>query len=231
MSSFTYNGAAYKVDPYNFLEDFNQWDENFAEGMALQLEIPNGLTEKHWNIIHFIRDTFRKTGKCPLIYVACRQNKLHLKQLKELFPSGYQRGVCKIAGITYKEGYLSYTALPTPSEAVAPTAKGKTYTDTTPSVEEKTYTIDVRGFLVDPEAWDENYALYRAYDMKIPKGELTEKHWQIIHFLRDYHNQYKTVPTIYETCEANNIELDELERLFPDGYHRGAVKIAGLRGR
>ena len=29
----------------------------------------------------------------------------------------------------------------------------------------------------------------------------------------------------------NLIDLDELQKLFPDGYHRGAVKIAGLRVR
>jgi tRNA 2-thiouridine synthesizing protein E len=40
-----------------------------------------------------------------------------------------------------------------------------------------------------------------------------------------------TVPTVYETCEMNQIELEDLESLFPDGYHRGAVKIAGLRVR
>ena len=34
-----------------------------------------------------------------------------------------------------------------------------------------------------------------------------------------------------ETCEANDIDLDELEQLFPDGYHRGVIKIAGLRLR
>jgi hypothetical protein len=33
------------------------------------------------------------------------------------------------------------------------------------------------------------------------------------------------VPTVYETCEANDLEIDDLERLFPQGYHRGAVII------
>jgi tRNA 2-thiouridine synthesizing protein E len=36
---------------------------------------------------------------------------------------------------------------------------------------------------------------------------------------------------VTETCEANDLDIDELEQLFPDGYHRGAVKIAGLRLR
>jgi tRNA 2-thiouridine synthesizing protein E len=36
---------------------------------------------------------------------------------------------------------------------------------------------------------------------------------------------------VIETCEATDLDIAELERLFPDGYHRGAVKIAGLRLR
>lgn len=61
------------------------------------------------------------------------------------------------------------------------------------------------------------------------EGKLTEKHWAVINCLRQRFKKDKTVLTIYETCEANQIDMAELERLFPDGYHRGAVKIAGLR--
>jgi tRNA 2-thiouridine synthesizing protein E len=38
-------------------------------------------------------------------------------------------------------------------------------------------------------------------------------------------------PSVTETCEVNDLDIEELEQLFPDGYHRGAVKIAGLRLR
>ena len=37
------------------------------------------------------------------------------------------------------------------------------------------------------------------------------------------------VPTVYETCEVHGLEIDDLEHMFPDGYHRGVVKLAGLR--
>ena len=67
----------------------------------------------------------------------------------------------------------------------------------------KTYEIDVRGFLVNPDEWDEYYATYRALEMKIPGGKLTDQHWQIIKFLRDSYKKNKEVPTIYETCESN----------------------------
>jgi len=93
----------------------------------------------------------------------------------------------------------------------------------------KTYEVDVRGFLVNPDQWDEYYALHRAYEMKIGGGELTEDHWKVIKFLRENYKKNKRIPTVYETCKKLHLEIDELERLFPDGYHRGAVKLAGLR--
>ena len=94
-----------------------------------------------------------------------------------------------------------------------------------------TYEVDARGFLVNSNDWNEYYAVFRAHEMKIPGGKLTDRHWQVIQYLRDYFETKKEVPTVYQTLEANGMELEELEQLFPDGYHRGAVKIAGLRVR
>ncbi len=62
-------------------------------------------------------------------------------------------------------------------------------------------------------------------------NELRVSHWKIMRFLRTQYKKTSQVPTIYETCEANEVELEEMESLFPDGYHRGAVKIAGLKQR
>lgn len=64
--------------------------------------------------------------------------------------------------------------------------------------------------------------------MKMPVG-LSEKHWKIINYLRDRYQAEKCVPTVFQCCGENNIEMDDLAELFPDGYQRGAVKIAGLR--
>jgi len=61
--------------------------------------------------------------------------------------------------------------------------------------------------------------------------ELTQKHWSIIRFLREQFQKTGAVPTVHQTCEAFKIEIEELGELFPDGYNRGAVKIAGLRVR
>jgi tRNA 2-thiouridine synthesizing protein E len=93
---------------------------------------------------------------------------------------------------------------------------------------QKSYRIDIWGFLLDPDEWDDRFALLKAHEMKLPGG-LTNEHWGVLRFLRQEYYRTRGVPTVPQTCEAFGIDLDELERLFPDGYHRGAVKIAGLR--
>ena len=221
MGVFNYNDKEYEVDVKSFLVDINQWESNFVQGMALQLGIPT-LTTEHWNIVNYIHNTYIETGRCPRVYQTCETAGLRLQELRRLFPTGYLRGACKIAGIPSKAGHLGLKyqehAI---MEGEDPYFMG---------VYDKTYTVDVRGFLVNPEEWDEYYAVYKAYDMKInSEGKLTDKHWAIIDYLRKQYKKDKNVPTIYETCEANQIDIPELEKLFPDGYHRGAVKIAGLR--
>ncbi|MEW5923535.1 MAG: TusE/DsrC/DsvC family sulfur relay protein [Candidatus Zixiibacteriota bacterium] len=217
MGTITFGDKTYTVDTEDFLADYSEWDENFARGMAPKVGIISGLSEDHWKIINFIRDTFKNTGKCPLVYETCRKNRLHLHELKRLFPAGYLRGACKLTGITYKDGYLDQAGLEDFAEKV-----------TSPR-QEKSYEIDRRGFLVNPSEWDEEFVNLKVYELKMPT--LSEKHWQIIRFLRERFEQNNVVPTVYETCEENELGLDELEELFPDGYHRGAVKIAGLRVR
>ena len=92
---------------------------------------------------------------------------------------------------------------------------------------DKVYRVNAFGFLVDATEWDEDFATNKAREMKM-SGGLSERHFEIIQFLRRSHAMGQVVPSVSECCDALGIELDELERLFPDGYVRGALKIAGL---
>lgn len=219
MATYTYKNKSYPVDERQFLTDFNSWDETFAEGISRVLGMEQELTKEHWEVLNAIRDAYIEFGRCPIVYEVCRTCGLRLNDLRRLFPAGYLRGACKLAGITYKEGYLHQSYLPTTAE------------DLNVISVKKTYTVDVRGFLVNPDDWDEYYAAFRAFDMKIPGGRLTAKHWEVIRYLREYYRKNREVPTVYEVCEQNGMDIKTLEELFPDGYHRGAVKIAGLRVR
>jgi tRNA 2-thiouridine synthesizing protein E len=218
MPTFTAESKSYEVDDSGYLVKAEQWDEAFARGMAGELGIPEGLTDKHWAIISYIRNRYMKTGECPTVYEIARHCGVRLGELKRLFPSGYLRGACKVAGLTYVEEQVHSSWLPAPrlQRAAIPLA-------------ERVYRVNYRGFLVDPSEWDDEYAVFKAKEMGI--GQLNEKHWQVIAFLREHFAKTGKIPTIYETCEAKGIDLDDFGELFPSGYHRGAVKIAGLKER
>jgi tRNA 2-thiouridine synthesizing protein E len=208
---------AHETDGDDFLENPYTWDQSFAEQMAGRVKIIGGLTGSHWRVINFIRNTFLETGRCPAVYQTLRDLNLRIKDLKILFPTGYLRGACKLAGLTYRAQHLH------------PLWLQKRGVQEVPEVfKSKQYRVDAYGFLIHPSEWDEDFALHKSEELKMPEG-LTDEHWRIIRFLRRLFQERGSVPTVYETCEDNQIEIEDLERLFPDGYHRGAVKISGLR--
>lgn len=168
----TFRGKAYHVCGEGFLINPDNWDEDFANAMAAQTDIPDGLTEKHWAVIRYIREFLKEKGRCPLVYENCDANGLYIDDLQRLFPTGYQRGACRLAGVTYREGFLECGRL------------RRNHKRPDGEQAEKIYRVDVRGFLVDPDDWDEEYAAAKAYEMKLATG-LTDRHWQVITYVRD----------------------------------------------
>jgi len=211
MSSVTFNHKTYSLDQHGFLDPPEQWDENFAQGMARSLGIFAGLTEAHWRIIRYLRHKFLEEKTVPVIVLACAQNNMRLSEFRELFPTGYHRGACKIAGINYKFMYQANYWL--------------TY-ETTLAREER-YPLDPLGFLLDFRKWDGNFPEFMLGVMET-SGTLTARHMEILKYLRKYYEQHRNIPTVYETCNSNSLTLEELHGLFPAGYRRGACRLAGL---
>ena len=217
MQEFSYKDTSYEVDEQGYLLNPKFWDQNFSEGMAKMCGIQD-LTSEHWEAIRFVREFFEASGVCPTVFATCKATDLRPREMKILFPTGYHRGLCRIAGVHYL-----VHRLPDNLHLKAVLDDIETISGN------KQYCVDVRGFLVNHEDWDANYALHRALEMNIPQGKLTDKHWQIIKYLRDIFKNEKRIPSIYETCEKCMLEIEDLASLFPDGYHRGVLKIAGLR--
>ena len=217
MPSLIFRNKTYELGEEDFLMHPDRWDEDFAEAMAPGVDIKGGLTASHWEVIRLIRTVFSESGRCPMVHETCKALGLGTLDLSRLFPTGYLRGACKLAGITYRAQEVHPSWLP--KERLAKVS--------TP-LEDRVYRVNAWGFLADPSEWDEDFAVHKSQEMKMV-GPLTEKHWQIIRFLRQQYAKTGTVPTVYETCSANQVEIEQLGELFPDGYHRGAVKLAGLR--
>jgi tRNA 2-thiouridine synthesizing protein E len=115
--SIRLNGRLYRLDDRGFLNPPGQWDENFAEGLAERLQLPGGLTEEHWAFLRYLRDVFHREGTVPAVFHACADNRLPLRRFRALFPEGYLRGACRMAGVNFAAIadtalWLSYEHIP-----------------------------------------------------------------------------------------------------------------------
>jgi tRNA 2-thiouridine synthesizing protein E len=208
--TFKHN-KTYKLDRHGFLDPPEQWDDEFAEGMAEQSGIFGGLTTEHWTFIRYLRRKFIIEKTVPVVVIACVENKIRLSKLRALFPTGYHRGACKIAGINQSFMYQHNIWLTYESYRIL---KSK-------------YELSPAGFLQDFDKWDQKFAYEIASEWNLASG-LDARHWNIIDYLRNYYQSSRNIPTVYETCKANDIALNDLKMLFPDGYRRGACRAAGL---
>jgi tRNA 2-thiouridine synthesizing protein E len=176
-----------------------------------KLGIHTGLTEDHWAFIKYLREKFLKEKTVPVVVAACADNKLRLNRLRALFPTGYHRGACRIAGINFE--FMRDLNIWLTFESIPPI--------------ETEHEVDELGFLKDFDKWNERFTHWVVRNWDLPDG-VTEDHWKIIRYLREFYLKRKNIPTVYELCKANKIGLDKLGELFPRGYRRGACRAAGL---
>ena len=89
-----------------------------------------------------------------------------------------------------------------------------------------TLTLDEDGFIQEPELWNEDVAAALA------KGEgvedLTEEHWKVVNYLREYYVEFGVAPMIRKLCKSTGFKLKKIYDLFPSGPAKGACKVAGL---
>jgi TusE/DsrC/DsvC family sulfur relay protein len=89
-----------------------------------------------------------------------------------------------------------------------------------------TVTVNDEGFFADPAQWREDMAPLIARQEGI--GELTERHWQVIKFMRHEYEEKGTGPTVRVLGKASGVSVKELYQLFPKGPAKVAAKIAGI---
>jgi tRNA 2-thiouridine synthesizing protein E len=87
--------------------------------------------------------------------------------------------------------------------------------------------LNEEGFLVNPEEWTEDIALFLAKSQE-DLDSLSPEHWSVIRFIRDYYNENKLAPMVRAICKTTNLPLRQIYELFPSGPAKGACKLAGL---
>ncbi len=86
--------------------------------------------------------------------------------------------------------------------------------------------FDGEGFLWHPEAWTPELAEALAIESGL--ASLTDRHWQVLRYLREYYVANGRAPLNRPLSRAIGLGLLQIEALFPGGIKYGARRIAGL---
>jgi len=91
--------------------------------------------------------------------------------------------------------------------------------------------VDEDGFIQEPEKWNKEVAedLGKLEAQYAPgQDKMSEDHWTIVDYLRDYYLQFEIAPPIRMVTRKTGIDLKTIYQLFPKGPAAGACKVAGL---
>ena len=93
-------------------------------------------------------------------------------------------------------------------------------------VNDKNIDFDNDGFMIDPKAWDSNVASAIAKEEGIE--ELSEDHWKVVNFIRNYWTDNDLAPAVRLICKDCKVGVRQIYKLFTSGPARGACRVAGL---
>jgi len=96
----------------------------------------------------------------------------------------------------------------------------------------KSIEVDEEGYLANRDDWNKDIADIMA---KADDCELTDNHWEVLNFLREYYDEYQIAPAVRVLTKAIGKKLGSdkgnskyLYELFPYGPAKQACKYAGL---
>lgn len=101
----TIAGTVLDVDAEGFLQKPDQWNEEIARAIARDVGI-EPLTDRHWLVLHFMRNTFLDKGQAPSIRTLGKESGVPVKELYQLFPKGPAKLAAKIGGIPKPHGCI-----------------------------------------------------------------------------------------------------------------------------
>jgi tRNA 2-thiouridine synthesizing protein E len=103
--TLTLAGTPVEVDAEGFLQKPEQWTEEMAAEIARGAGI-DPLTDRHWQVVRFMRHTYVQTGSAPTIRTLGKASGVPVKELYQLFPKGPAKLAAKIAGIPKPRGCI-----------------------------------------------------------------------------------------------------------------------------
>ena len=92
-----FSASTLDLDGEGFLRQQETWSKKVAQFLA-QGEVGK-LADEHWKIIDYVRRYYIQFGSPPPVRALRKDLGVNSAYIRQLFPSGLAKGVCKIAGI------------------------------------------------------------------------------------------------------------------------------------
>jgi len=105
MSSESKQEKIVELDEDGHLANRDEWTKDLAQDFA-NLEEVGELTDRHWDVINYIRDEYDKKGDAPSIRKLTKESGVSTKELYKLFPKGPAKKAAKIAGLPKPKGCI-----------------------------------------------------------------------------------------------------------------------------
>jgi tRNA 2-thiouridine synthesizing protein E len=105
MTTATYAGVTVDVNDEGFFERPEQWTPAIATELAAAEGIAE-LTDRHWQVIDFMRSEYFAKGTGPTVRVLGKVSGVSVKELYQLFPKGPAKTAAHIAGIPKPKGCI-----------------------------------------------------------------------------------------------------------------------------
>ncbi len=91
---------------------------------------------------------------------------------------------------------------------------------------DKDFEINEEGYLRDFGLWTEDFSRGMARQEGVE--ELSDEHWQVIQYVRDYYARNGIAPMILKLQRSLGLSIWRLHELFPTTSERAICKISGL---
>lgn len=244
MQTMQVNSIGYILTSDGRLKHPEGWNEDVAEALAVAEGL--SLTDEHWDVIRSMRAYYQEYNISPIRKLLKKDlagqfgpERASDECLQTLFPNDVLIQGTRIAGlpIPLLDTELVRTYRSTEKKPVVPKATEVhavipvQHTQEL-EFEEKLIKLHPNGNLVNMNDWSESLANFLADREGIA---LTDGHWEVIHFLREFYFEYGITPMVRllmkhmrDKVGAEKGSRDYLYGLFPEGPSRQGSRIAGL---
>ena len=95
-------GKQVNVNEEGFLTKYDEWSEEIAKALAVQIEID--LTDEHWKAIKFLREDYKTEGETATSRRVQTVGGIPVKEQFVLFPKKPAKKMAYIAGLPKPKG-------------------------------------------------------------------------------------------------------------------------------